>query len=103
MKDSYLVQPCRRELWAAFDHLMNTAKQQSSSSFVARDLLVYSHCRDSFDIGGTFKFDGPNRVAAIAVLLHTINGGDDQEFGNYLKHNDLTELAWLKDRVWVTW
>lgn len=101
MKVDYLGRPCRSDLWAAFDQLMGIARQNSSSSFVARDLLVHSHGRMGFDIGQTHKFDSTNRQAAVVVIAHAVTGGDDREFGNYLKQKGLTKLEWLKDQVWV--
>ena len=101
MNVDYMGRPCRDDLWAAFDKLMDIARQSSSSSFVARDLLVFSHRRDSFDLGETHKFDTYNRKAAIVVIAHAVNGGDDRELGRFLKDRKLTRLKWLKDRVWV--
>jgi hypothetical protein len=103
MTQNYLGQPRRNELWRAFDQLMDIARQVSSSSSVARDLLVYSHCMKSFDVREASRFDSSNRKATVVVIAHAVNGGDDRGLGTYLRQKGLTELAWLKDRVLVTW
>lgn len=91
----------KEQLWDAFRTLMDIAQQSSSSSEVARDLLVFSHSRNSFDIERTYVFDSENQLAASIVILHAMNRGDDREFGRYLRAHKLTGLKWLDGRVFV--
>lgn len=103
METNDLGRPNRKELWRAFEKLMGIAVQGSSSSTVARQLLLFSHFRNEFDVGLCHRFDSSNRVAATVVLTHAVTGGDDREFRNFLCQiwKDRLQTRWTTNTQWL--